>query len=96
VPRIVQGCGTSPVRAAVDCLFLGVVMAISAVPYVGRLGFYIDDFPVLGRMNMSQDQSFLGLYDAVRPATGQRPLQAFLLAGLYRLFGWHPLGWHTS
>ena len=43
---------------------------------------------------MSQDQSFLGLYDAVRPATGQRPLQAFLLAGLYRLFGWHPLGWH--
>ena len=70
------------------------VTAISVAPYVGGLGFYIDDFEVLGRMQRSPDQSLFGLYDAVRPGTAQRPLQAFLLAGLYRLFGWHPLGYH--
>lgn len=71
-------------------------MAISVLPYVGHLGFYYDDYSVLGRMHRSDDQSLLGLYDAVRPATGQRPMQAFLYAALYRLFGWHPLGYHIS
>ena len=70
-------------------------MAISVAPYIKGLGFYIDDFEVLGRMQRSPDQSLFGLYHAVRPGTAQRPLQAFLLAGLYRLFGWHPLGYHV-
>jgi hypothetical protein len=95
VARTVGGLGTSLAGAAVDCLFLGVVIAISVAPYVRGLGFYIDDFEVLGRLHASHDQSLLGLYHAVRPATAQRPLQAFLLAGLYRLFGWHPLGYHV-
>jgi hypothetical protein len=82
-------------RLVIDCLFLGVVIAISAAPYVRGLGFYIDDFEVLDRMQRSPDQSLFGLYHAVRPGTAQRPLQAFLLAGLYRLFGWHPLGYHV-
>ena len=70
-------------------------MAISVAPYIKGLGFYIDDFEVLGRMQRSPDQSLFGLYHAARPGTAQRPLQAFLLAGLYRLFGWHPLGYHV-
>jgi len=70
-------------------------VAISVAPYIRGLGFYIDDFEVLGRMQRSPDQSLFGLYHAVRPGTAQRPLQAFLLAGLYRLFGWHPLGYHV-
>jgi hypothetical protein len=81
-------------RALVDSVFLSAVVVLSVIPYVGRLGFYYDDYSVLGRMNRSPDQSLLGLYDAVRPGTGQRPLQAFIFAGLYRLFGWHPLGYH--
>jgi hypothetical protein len=93
VARTVQRASLA--HAAVDCLFLGVVTAISVAPYIRGLGFYIDDFAVLGRLHTSHDQSLLGLYHAVRPATAQRPLQAFLLAALYRLFGWHPLGYHV-
>ena len=90
-----SGPGPRYYEPAVDCLFLGAVVAISVAPYVRGLGFYIDDFEVLGRMQRSPDQSLFGLYHAVRPGTAQRPLQAFLLAGLYRLFGWHPLGYHV-
>ncbi len=95
VASAVERPRASLLRAAVDCLFLGAVVAISVAPYVRGLGFYIDDFEVLGRMQRSPDQSLFGLYHAVRPGTAQRPLQAFLLAGLYRLFGWHPLGYHV-
>ena len=45
-------------------------------------------------MAFSSDQSLVGLYDSVRPATGQRPLQALIFATLYRLFGLDPLGYH--
>jgi hypothetical protein len=81
-------------HALVDCLFLAVVTGVSMVTYVGGLGFYYDDYSVLYRMAFSSDQSLVGLYDSVRPATGQRPLQAFIFATLYRLFGLEPLGYH--
>ena len=89
-------CVTAPARtgtiaashALVDCLFLAVVTGVSMVTYVGALGFYYDDYSVLYRMAFSSDQSLVGLYDSVRPATGQRPLQALIFATLYRLFGW--------
>jgi hypothetical protein len=83
-------------RAALDCGFLVLVTAISLLPYVHGLGFYYDDYSVLERMNVATDQSLAGLYDAVRPATGQRPLQALIFATLYRLFGLHPLGYHVA
>jgi dolichyl-phosphate-mannose--protein O-mannosyl transferase len=73
---------------------LAVVNAASLLRYVGDLGFYYDDYSVLRRMSLSEDQSLLGLYDAVRPATGQRPLQAFTFATLYRFFGTDALGYH--
>lgn len=81
-------------HALVDCLFLAVVTGVSMVTYVGGLGFYYDDYSVLYRMAFSSDQSLVGLYDSVRPATGQRPLQALIFATLYRLFGLDPLGYH--
>jgi hypothetical protein len=81
-------------HALVDCLFLAVVTGVSMVTYVGGLGFYYDDYSVLYRMAFSSDQSLFGLYDSVRPATGQRPLQALIFATLYRLFGLEPLGYH--
>ena len=82
-------------RAAIDCLFLAVVIAISMPAYVRGLGFYYDDYSVLYRMSFSGDQSLTGLYDSVRPATGQRPLQALTFATLYWLFGFEPLGYHV-
>lgn len=80
--------------AAVDCAFLGVVTAASLMPYVGHLGFYYDDYSVLTRMSFSEDRSLLGLYDSVRSATGQRPLQALTFATLYWFFGADALGYH--
>jgi hypothetical protein len=82
-------------RAGFDCLFLSVVMAISLVPFIGRLGFYYDDYSALDRMAASHDQSIAGLFHAVRPAWGQRPLAALLSAVLYRFFGADPLGYHV-
>jgi hypothetical protein len=84
----------SGIHAAVDCIFLSAVTVASLVLYVGQLGFYYDDYSLLDRMDASHDQSLLGLYHAVRPALGQRPLAAAMFAVLYRLFGPHPLGYH--
>lgn len=86
----------STAQAAVDCAFLGSVTTISLMLYVGHLGFYYDDYGVLERMSASHDHSLLGLYHSVRPATGQRPLQALTFATLYRAFGQDPLGYHVS
>ena len=83
-------------HAVVDCLFLTLVTAVSMLAYVRGLGFYYDDYSVLYRMAFSNDQSLVGLYDSVRPATGQRPLQALIFATLYWLFGLDPLGYHVA
>lgn len=84
------------IHAAVDCAFLAVIIAISLALYIRGLGFYYDDYSVLSRMTSSDDQSLLGTYHAVRPATGQRPLQALTFATLYRVFGTDALGYHVA
>jgi hypothetical protein len=92
---IAAGSATrSWVQPALDCTFLAVAVVVSLVVYVWSLGFYLDDYATLSRMKASHDQSLFGLYDAVRPGTGQRPLQAGIFAFLYRLFGLDPLGYH--
>jgi hypothetical protein len=90
----VRGASTPWVQPAADCAFLAGAVIVSLVVYVWGLGFYLDDYALLSSMHASHDQSFVGLYDAVRPGTGQRPLQAATFAFLYRLFGLHPLGYH--
>ena len=80
--------------AALDCAFLAAVIGISTLPYVRGLGFYYDDYSVLAQLNAARDQSLLGLYHAVRPLNGQRPLQSLTFAALDRLFGLNPLGYH--
>lgn len=85
---------TAARSAVVDCFFLGAVVVLSTATYVGGLGFYLDDYTVLWRMNNARDQSLFGLYHAVYSGTGTRPLQAGLFALLYRLFGLDPLGYH--
>ena len=80
--------------ALLDCAFLAVLVAVSTLPYIGGLGFYYDDYSVLAQLNVAPDQSLVGLYDAVRPLNGQRPLQSLIFAALYRVFGLDPLGYH--
>jgi hypothetical protein len=80
--------------AGLDCAFLAAVVGISTLPYVRGLGFYYDDYSVLAQLNAAHDQSLVGLYHAVRPLNGQRPLQSLTFAALDRLFGLNPLGYH--
>jgi hypothetical protein len=81
--------------AGVDCAFLAVLIGISTLPYVRGLGFYYDDYSVLTQLNAAHDHSLVGLYHAVRPLNGQRPLQSLTFAALYWLFGLNPLGYHV-
>ena len=90
----VRSRGIDARRAVVDCFFLSAVVVLSTSAYIGGLGFYLDDYAVLWRMNNARDQSLFGLYHAVYSGTGTRPLQAGLFALLYRLFGLDPLGYH--
>jgi hypothetical protein len=80
--------------AGLDCALLAAVIGISALTYVRGLGFYYDDYSVLAHLDAARDHSLAGLYHAVRPLNGQRPLQSLTFAGLYWLFGLNPLGYH--
>ena len=51
---VARGARISIAGAAVDCMFLGLVIAASLLPYVGDLGFYYDDYSVLRRMSLSE------------------------------------------
>jgi hypothetical protein len=78
-----------------DCLFLSVVVLLSAILYIHNLGFYSDDWSFLGFLSMSPDQSISGLFRSIySPHVKMRPLQILYLAVLYKLFGPHPLGYH--
>lgn len=86
-----QGC-----RAAWDVIFLAGVLALSAVLYAPRLGFYSDDWSFLGYLAVNPDQSLTGLYQLMMsfPDVASRPTHAFYFALLYWLFGPSPLGYH--
>jgi len=88
-------------RAALqDCLFLSLIVQLSLILYVRGLGFYgPDDWEILALFYTSSDQSFSGLvrsvFDAM-PHAHMRPVQILFFAELYRLFGFHPLGFHLA
>jgi 4-amino-4-deoxy-L-arabinose transferase-like glycosyltransferase len=83
-------------QAAVqDCLFLTVIVLVSAILYLPGLGFYSDDWDFLRRFSLSRDQSIGGLFQsAYFPLVRMRPVQIIYLSGLYWLFGLQPLGYH--
>ena len=93
---VVAGQAASRLHAAADMGFLSAVTLVSLAFYVGRLGFYYDDYSLLGRMDASEDRSLLGYYNAVKEGYGERPVAAFGFATLYRLFGLDPLGYHLA
>lgn len=83
--------------AALDIVFLAAAIAATTIPYVGRLGFYHDDYHFLGLLATADDQSFGPLLDVLRdgvPKQNLRPAQQVLFTGLYDVFGDTPLPWH--
>lgn len=84
---------------AQDCLFLALVVLLSLVLYVTRLGFYSDDWAFLSFLHLADDRSLPGLYQALYAGDEiirQRPVQIGYLALLYALSGLHPTGYHLA
>ncbi len=81
--------------ALIDSIYIGLTVIASVILYVGRIGFYSDDWSFLGNFHLSRDQSLWGLIQtATTPNTFMRPVQNIYDAVLYWLFGTQPLGYH--
>jgi hypothetical protein len=87
---------SAPGHGAHDSLWLASVVVLSAAPYLARLGFYYDDWAILGLMRTAEEPTFLGLLRAVHPLFPNRSVHGFYSVMLYRLFGDHPLGYHLA
>ena len=78
-----------------DALFLAVAVVLSFASYGPRLGFYSDDWAFLGLYASAAEQSVAGFYEASMSSQhAMRPVQVWLCAVLYALFGLEPLGYH--
>ncbi|MFN2433308.1 MAG: hypothetical protein ABR599_10945 [Gemmatimonadota bacterium] len=78
-----------------DCAFLAALVVLSVVLYVHQLGFYSDDWAFLGSLTASGEGSLGGLFRSIHsPHVAMRPVQLLYMAGLFRLFGPDPLGYH--
>src|SRR5829696_1807416 len=84
--------------ALADAVVIVLVIAASAVLYVGGLGFHGDDWGYFAEIEASGESSLLGqmagLYDRDLPLQ-QRPVQLAYVATSYWLFGLEPLGYHV-
>jgi hypothetical protein len=81
----------------IDAAFIVVVSALPALFFTRGLGFYLDDHLFLGMMSASPDQSLIGLFHALSadPKAQLRPVEYFLIAVAYRLFGTSQLPYHV-
>jgi hypothetical protein len=89
-------CSKSTVQ---DCLFLSLVILLSLILYIQRLGFYLDDYAFLKVLTASSTQSLFGLGHALYSEevnTQKRPMQILFIVGLYWLFGPYPLMYHMA
>lgn len=83
--------------AVQDCLFLFGISLLSALPYIGRLGFYSDDWFVWAVFYGAKDQSLGGILRRLLPnGWGVRPVQPLYEALTYSNFGLHPLPYHLG
>src|SRR5829696_8803897 len=80
-----------------DSLFVALVIAVSALPYLSRLGFSSDDWAFLGSLTTHGDLSAPGRSTEhefaayLRP----RPVQVAYQTLLHAAFGTDPLGYHV-
>jgi hypothetical protein len=78
-----------------DVAFLILLFTVSAILYIGRLGFYSDDWDFIRILSTKFEPSLLNsLSRVIREDLPMRPGQALMLVVLYRLFGATPLPYH--
>lgn len=82
-----------------DCVFLAIIVALSFLPYVRRLGFSSDNWAYVGSLNSFGNYSNVGRSTSfdVRDHIRQRPTQSVYTQSVYtwllfRLFRLNPLG----
>jgi hypothetical protein len=94
-----SGAGYIPKKVAIqDCSFLFGILLLSGLSYVGRLGFYSDDWAILANLHGAKDQSLGGLLRTMLAGSpyAERPVQMLYMALSYFNFGLHPLPYHLS
>jgi hypothetical protein len=85
-----------------DAAFLTAAIALSMCLYIGRLGFYSDDWASFGTFAGSGN-AFTALVHLIRTGTAEaplkdvwaRPVMALYQASLYSAFGLQPFGYHV-
>lgn len=78
-----------------DAVILACIVVLSTVAYVGRLGFYSDDWGFLRSAHFAPAQTLGAVFAALyKPDIQMRPGQVGFFALLYQFFGLHPLGYH--
>jgi hypothetical protein len=77
-----------------DCSFLSVAVILSAILYVGRMGFYYDDWIHLAHMELADDHSIIALLMEWMTQSPIRPVEGIYHVLAYKIFGLDPLGYH--
>ncbi|UOQ97364.1 hypothetical protein MUN81_19270 [Hymenobacter sp. 5317J-9] len=94
----ISGEANTGKRKTADLLFLaGVVMVLQGY-FVRRLGFYSDDWWILGTLTNARAQGLGAILSAAFRIDGfvVRPVQGLEFSLLYWLFGNNPLGYHVA
>lgn len=79
-----------------DSIFLASVVVFSFAFYIGKIGFYSDDWSFMGNFKLSHNQSLFGLFmTATTPNTMMRPVQNFYGALLFWLFHTNKFGYQV-
>ncbi len=82
-------------QTALDGVVLVTLVLLSALPYIGGLGFYSDDWSFLGDFVTAPHQSFGTFFQIMHDQFPERPVLSSYFAMLFRLFGAAPLGYHA-
>ena len=80
-------------QGARDSLSLAVVTFLSAAPYLSSLGFYSDDWDILGKLQRAHAQGGWAIAEVLQVSPA-RPLHGLYAALLFWAFGRDPLGYH--
>jgi hypothetical protein len=77
-----------------DFGFFSLVVILAAILYVGRMGFYYDDWAELARIDLANDHSIIALPMEEMRLSPMRPVEATYHVFAYKAFGLNPLGYH--
>ncbi|HEX6315735.1 MAG TPA: hypothetical protein VFZ73_12785 [Gemmatimonadaceae bacterium] len=87
--------GTAVPDTVVDRIALTLAVLLSLAAYLPRLGFYSDDWSFFGAYATAESPTVGGYFRASYSAHhAMRPVQLWLCAIAYRVFGLEPLGYH--